>query len=215
VRVTLAFAFVVLAMLGGVAAALSAGQPRLAGTNNVFDLFGNVSLAPGQAACARDELVPGDTASVRVHAVPEAPPGGPLELRLRRDGRELARGALAAGWAGGNVEVQVRPLVTRTEPDVTLCFTNGDDGPVTLWGYGAEPNGPRVVVDGTVTNERTRLTYVRPGRETGWDLVGLVAHRMGLVRGDLLRSWAFYGWIAAIGGALVVAAIAVLRGLRA
>jgi hypothetical protein len=214
VRVLLAYGVVVLAMLVGVVVVLSAERSRMAGTNNVFDLFGNVPVGPGQEACARDELVPGDTAAVRVHAVPEAPPGGLLELRMSRDGRELARGTLAAGWTGGQVDVPIRPLVAGTEPDVTLCFTNGDDGAVTLWGYGAAPTGPRMVVDGNVTNERTRLTYVRPGRESGWELVGLVARRMGIVRGDLLHGWAFFGWIAAIGGAFVVAAVAVLRGLR-
>ena len=213
-RVSLAFGLVVVAMFVGMVVVLSAGHARLAGTNNVFDLFGNVPVAPGQEACARGELVPGDTAAVRVHARPESPPGGLLELRLSRDGRELAHGALAAGWAEGDVDVPVQPVVARTEPDVTLCFTNGDDGAVTLWGYGAEPTGPRMVVDGNVTNERTRLTYVRPGRESGWDMAGLVAHRMGIGRGDLLEGWAFYGWVAAIGGTLVVAAIAVLRGRR-
>jgi hypothetical protein len=156
VRISVAFGLVVLAMLVGVVIVLSAGHSRLAGTNNVFDLFGNVPVAPGQEACATKELVPGDTAAVQVHASAESPPGGPLELRLSRDGRELARGAQAAGWADGDIDVPVRPVVARTQPDVTLCFTNGDDGVVTLWGYGAEPTGPRIVVDGNVTNERTR-----------------------------------------------------------
>ena len=42
-----------------------------------------------------------------------------------------------------------------------------------------------------------RLTYLRPGRESGWDVLGAVARRMGIGRGDLLEGWAFYGWLAA------------------
>jgi hypothetical protein len=79
-----------------------------------------------------------------------------------------------------------------------------------LWGYGAADER-RTVLDGTPLNERTRLTYVRAGEESGWEVASAVARRMGNGRGELLAGWAFYGWLAALAGALAVTAAAVTR----
>jgi hypothetical protein len=206
----------VLAMLAGLAVALSVERPRLAGTNNVFDRFPNVALAPGQRACAQAEPVPGGTAAVRVHAEPtEDSTGGPIRLRLLSGGTELARGSRPGGWRGGDLDVPVRPVVTRTRADVDLCFTNRGRGPIALWGYGAVEGAPqRAVVEGEPLNERIRLTYLRAGRESGWDIVGAVAHRMGIGRGGWLDGWAFFGWLTALGATFVGVALALLRELR-
>jgi hypothetical protein len=208
-----AFGFALLVVLVGALAVLSEEHQRLAGTNNVFDSFPNVALEPGAEACARQEIVPGGAAEVRVRLTAEGA-RGPLDVRLERAGRELARGELQAGWGDGRLNVPVRPVVADTETDVSVCIANRGEERVNLWGYGAAADGPRVVVDGTVTNERTRLTYLRPGEETGWDVVGAVARRMGNGRGSLLDGWAFYAWLAALAGTLATAAAAVLRARR-
>jgi hypothetical protein len=212
--VRVAVALGLLIVLAGAFAVVSAERPRLAGTNNVFDTFPNVPLDPGAEACAREEIVPGGTAAVRVRLTADNV-RGPLNVRLEQEGRELARGTLPAGWGDGRVNVPVRPVVADTEADVSVCIANRGEGRVNLWGYGAAADGPRAVVDGEVTNERTRLTYLRPGEQSGWDIVGPVARRMGVGRGSLLEGWAFYGWLAAIGGMLVVVVAAVARGRQA
>ena len=210
-----AFGLALLVVLVGAVAVVSSGRPHLAGTNNVFDSFPNLTVPAGGEACARDEIVPGDAAAVRVKVKPEGAPGGPVELRLEQGGRELARGSLAAGWLEGPVDIPIRPVVADTQAPVSVCFVNQGEPPMTLWGYGAPADGPRMVLDGVVTNERTRLTYLRPGEESGWDVAGAVVRRMGNGRGDLLGGWAFYGWLAALAGALAAAAAALLlRGRR-
>jgi hypothetical protein len=94
---------------------------------------------------------------------------------------------------------------------VTLCFTNEGLRTLTLWGYGAADER-RTVVEGEPTDQRIRLSYVRPGRESAWDVIGAVAGRMGVGRGEGLAGWAFYGWLAALAGLLAATAAAVLRG---
>jgi hypothetical protein len=213
IAVRVASGLALLVVLAGALVAVSAERPRLAGTNNVFDTFPNVVVQPGSEACAQDELVPGGTAAVRVRVTRPDPPAPPLELRLEQGGRELARGRLEEGWGDGPVDVPIDPAVRETQERVSVCFRNAGTVPATLWGYGAA-GGPRAVVDGTTSNERTRLTYLRAGEESGWEVAGVVARRMGNVRGSLLDGWAFYGWLAALVGALAAAAVAVLRGWR-
>jgi hypothetical protein len=212
VRVALGLALLVL--LAGALLVVSADRPRLAGTNNVFDTFPNVPLDAGSEACARDEIVPGGTAAVRVRLTAEQS-RGPLEVRLEQAGRSLASGVLPSGWGDGRVDVSVRPVVPRSEEDVSVCIVNRGDGRVNVWGYGAASDGPRVVVDGSETNERMRLTYLRAGEESGWDVATAVVRRMGNGRGSLLDGWAFYGWLFALGGALAAAVAALLKGRRA
>jgi hypothetical protein len=209
VRVAVALTLTVAAVLVGAVVALSAERERLAGTNNVFDRFGNVSFSPRQQACAEAELLPGDTGAVRVHAEP----AGPLSVRITAGGRELARGSWRGGREAGEIDLPVRPVIERTHEDVELCFRNEGSDTITLWGYGAVPP-QQTVIAGTPVGERIRLSYVRPGRESGWEVVGAVAHRMGLVRGSWLEGWAFFGWLAALAGALAVVFVAALRGLR-
>ena len=208
-----AFGLALLVVLVGAALAVSDERPRLAGTNNVFDTFPNVVLEPGSEACSRNELVPGRTAAVRVRATRPDPPAPPLELRLEQNGRELARGRLSEGWNDGPVAVPVEPVISQTREDVSVCLRNAGTQPVTFWGYGAADER-RAVVDGTDTNERMRLTYLRPGEESGWDVAGAVAGRMGNGRGDLLDGWVFYGWLAALAGTLAAATAALLMGRR-
>ena len=197
-RPAVALGLAVVVALAGAAAALSVGRERLAGTNNAFDRFPNVAIPPGSEACAMAEVVPGDSAAVRVHAEP----AGPLEVRLVRDGRELARGTMEAG------EAPIRPVVERTTPGVDVCFANEGDAEVVLWGYGAVE---RTEIDGEPVNERIKLQYLRPGTESGWEVAGAVAHRMGIGRGSLLEGWAFVGWLLALAGVLAGAFAAVRR----
>jgi hypothetical protein len=202
VRPAVALGLAVVVALAGAVAALSVERERLAGTNNVFEFFPNVAIPPGAEACAMAERVPGDAGAVRVRAEP----AGPLDVRLVRDGREVARGRMETG------EAPIRPVVERTTPDVDVCFTNEGDAEVVLWGYGAVEGAPqRTEIDGEPIDERIRLSYLRPGTESGWEIAGTVAHRMGIGRGSLLGGWAFFGWLLALGGVLAGAFAAVRR----
>jgi hypothetical protein len=216
VRVALALGLSLLVVFAGAAWALSVERPRLAGTNNVFDNFANVELAPGQEACAQAELVPGDTGAVRVHAQASEPPGGPVAARLVRDGREIARGGRPGGWTDGEIDVPVRPAVESTTPDVDVCLANRGGATIALWGHGA-PEGTlqRTVREGEPLDERIRLSYVRPGPESGWELIGALDSRMSVGRGSWMEGWALYGWLAALAGLLAAVTIGVLRELRA
>ena len=209
-RVALAFGLTILVVLVGAVLAVSEARQRPAGTNNVFDTFPNVVVDPGGEACSEHEIVPGGTAAVRVRATRADPPGPPIELRLEQGGRELARGRFAEEWRDGLVDVPVEPVLASTFEDATVCLRNAGTQPLTLWGYGAADER-RTVLDGTATGERTRLTYLRAGEESGWDVAGAVARRIGNGRGSLLDGWAFSGWLAALAGALAATATAVLR----
>jgi hypothetical protein len=214
VRATAALAITLLLVLAGAAVALSVERPRLAGTNNVFDRFPNVPIGPGTQACAQAELVPGGSASVRVHAQPAPEAAGPpFRLELRSGGRLLAAGERAGGWKEGTIDVPVRPTVGRIQPRTDLCFTNEGSVAMTLWGYGASDER-RTEVNGQPVRERIRLTYLRAGEESGWEIAGEVADRMGIGRGTWLDGWVFPGWVAALAGMLAATVAAVVRGRR-
>lgn len=208
-RVAIALGASLLVLAGGLVAAVSESKPRLAGTNNVFDRVSDVTLRGGQELCQVRELVPGDTGAIRMHVA--GPGSDVLAVRLRDGEQVIARGALAPGWDDGDVDVAVSPTVARTRADVSVCVANRGRGSVRFYGYGAdETERSRVVLAGRPLRERIRLSYVRPGQESGWALAGTVAHRMGLGRGDWLEVWPFYAWLAALSG-MVIAAVAVAR----
>jgi hypothetical protein len=211
VRAAVALGLTLIVVLAGAVAVLNVERTRLAGTNNVFEFFPNVPIAPGQEACAIAEPVPGDSAAVRVRAEP----AGPLDVRLVEGGRTIARGSVEEA-SDGQVDIPISPVVERTLADVDVCFTNTGDAELSLWGYGANEVLPqRTVIDGSEPiRERVRLSYLRPGSESGWDVIGSVAHRMGIGRGDLLEGWAFYGWVLALAGTLIAAVLALRWGAR-
>lgn len=209
VVVTLAVLVLVLVL------ALSDRDVHLAGTNNVFDRFPVGTLNPGDELCEQHEVVPADAAAVRFSVDPgSAAPRGPLRVRVLDDsGRVVSRGRRAAGWVGDSVDVPI-DVLPRTLVDAQVCVENRSAPTLTLRGYGVAPPRLGFRLRGDQVDQQIRLAYLRAEPESWWSVAGVVAHRMGLGRGELFGGWVAYVWLAgllAMGG--VVASL-VLRGAR-
>jgi hypothetical protein len=186
--------------------ALSDEDIHLAGTNNVFDRFPVAELQRGDELCEQFETVPGDAATVRLSVAPDsASPGGPLLVRVLDGGRVVSHGKRPGGWEGESVEV---PIVTvaRTITGAQVCVTNRGEAPLTLRGYGVEPDRLGFTLRGEQTDKQIRLTYLRPEPESWWSMAGVAAHRSGLGRGELFGGWIAFAWL----GGLIAMSLAVV-----
>ena len=202
-----ALAVVILAVV----LALSDRDLHLAGTNNVFSRFPVAELRPGDELCEQLETVPADAAAIRLSVAPGSPSAaGPLAVRVLRDGRTISRGERPSGWEGESVEVPIVP-VERTLTGAQVCVANGGDAALTLLGYGVEPERLGLKLRGEQTGQQIRLEYLRAEPESWWAMAGVVAHRLGVGRGELFGGWIAFAWVI---GVLAMGAVAVRLMLR-
>jgi hypothetical protein len=162
-------------------------EPRRAGTNMTPLSSVAIALAAGQELCEPGELVPADTAGLRV-IVRSSGPTGPLRARVLGPGGVVARGSLAAGWRPEQVTVPLSRVGTATS-NAIVCLRNGGSSQL-LFG-GALPDPPYTyTVAGQEQSGRLRIDYMRPGRESWLGLLTPLTYRFSLGRSPLTRSWA-------------------------
>ncbi len=206
-RVAVAGALTLLAIV--VVVLLSQSAPRMAGTNSV--LLGSYisTVAPGQRLCQRGELVPPDTASLRIFIGVYGHPGGPYELTIRSGRQLVGSGQVGAGQRDGYLTVPVA-RVTRAVPDATVCIANRGPGPLALAGLAGPPT-PSTTIGQTEQTGTVQISYMRRGSESWWSLIPTIAQRFGVAKADLLGSWTFWGAIVALLGAWGLGLSAILR----
>ncbi len=211
----IAFVVVLVVVAIGVMAALSQSAVRLAGTNNVFLRFANVTLEDGVTACERRETVPGGTAAIRLSTQLGGQAGSTLAARvIDRNGRTVSRGSLPSGWRGRYADIPVA-TVDATLTGAQVCVTSSGAETVKLLGFGSADEAAGVMVDGRALRETIRVAYLRGGEETWWSLLPTVAHRMGIGRGTLLDgAWVGFAWLALIAALLATVTAAVLLSGR-
>jgi hypothetical protein len=205
VAVTLAGALAVVFLI--MVLALSDRDVHLAGTNNVFDRFPVATLEPGDELCEQHEVVPADAAAVRLSVAPSArAPGGALGVRvLDDDGRAVSRGRRAGGWEGDSVDAPIA-VVPRTFADAQVCVENRGALALTLRGYGIQPDRLGFTLRGDQVDQQIRIAYLRAGPESWWSVGGVVAHRLGLGKGEVFGGWVAFAWLAgllAMGGVVL------------
>jgi hypothetical protein len=209
VAVTLAAGLAVLIL--AVVLALSDRDLHLAGTNNVFSRFPVAEIRPGDELCEQLETVPADAAAVRLSVAPGSPSApGPLAVRVVREGRNVSRGARPGSWEADSVEVPIVP-VARTLTEAEVCVANRGDAALTLLGYGVEPARLGFKLRGEQVDQQIRLEYLRAEPESWWAMAGVVAHRLGLGRGELFGGWIALAWLI---GVLAMGAVAARLLLR-
>jgi hypothetical protein len=213
VVVTLAASLAVLVLV--LVLALSDRDVHLAGTNNVFDRFPVGALNPGDELCEQHELVPAAAAAVRFSVAPgSGAPGGGLRVRVLDDGgRVVSRGRRAGGWVGDSVDVPIDAL-PRTLADAQVCVENLSAPTLTLRGYGVAPPRLGFRLRGDQVDQQIRIAYLRAEPESWWSVAGVVAHRMGLGKGELFGGWVAFAWLACLLGMGGVVVSLVLRGAR-
>jgi hypothetical protein len=184
--VGLAVAAGLLAVVVALGVVLTRSDTRTAGTNFVRESGPVKQLSGGRRVCQDGELVPGDTAGVRLFVATRGRPLPPLHVDA-----ESARGMVTAGFLpGGGREGHVTvPLkrVARTTLGSVVCIRARGSSKAVLYGTGG----------------RVRLEWQRPGRESWIALMPTISHRFALGKanpfGGLLLALAALVALAAVG----------------
>ena len=152
------------------------------------------ALGAGQQTCQGGELLPADTAAVQITIGTYGAPGPGLRLTFTGPhGEALASGGLPAGWRQGAVRIPVTHVSSATE-GVRVCLANVGPQRIAIAGDLPDP-GNQMDVAHTSVEGRLRYDYMRPGRESWFELLPTLVYRSTLAKSDLVRHWA---WAAAL-----------------
>ena len=185
--VVVAVGVVALLVAGGVL--LTRSAPRRSDSNGGALNGLAVTIQRGQQLCQPGELIPADTAAIRLDAgAPGALRGPALAAELQGLPSSHASGTLAPGWRAGTITIPLAPRV-RHDTGATVCVR--DLGPGAVSFGGSVPAGSWVLsIDGRGLGGRVRIDYMRPGSESWLSLLPTLAHRITIGKSRLVRHWA-------------------------
>ena len=164
------------------------------------------ALGPDQRTCQDQELLPADTAAVRITIGTYGRPGPALQVTVTgTHGETLTSGGLRAGWRQGVVQIPLAHVSTATE-GARVCLRSAGPQGIALAGDLPDPGYHMEVADRTVEG-RLRYDYMRPGHESWLELLPTLVYRSTLAKSDLVRHWAW-------AGALVLMLLAVALAVR-
>jgi hypothetical protein len=148
-----------------------------------------VTIQRGQQLCQPGELIPADTAAIRLLAgAPGSQRGPALAAELQSLPSSHPSGTLAAGWRAGTITIPLAPRVGH-DAGATVCVR--DLGPGAVSFGGSVPAGSWVLmIDGRGLGGRVRIDYMRPGSESWLSLAPALAHRITIGKSRLVRHWA-------------------------
>lgn len=189
--------------LAGVAVALAASAPRLAGTNDLR-LFHGISVPAGATVCQGPELVPADSARVRLLVGGTEGSGAAVALSVRDGGRTVARGGVPGGYGDGALVVGIGDVPNAMLAD-RVCIENRGRAPLSIQGETFPPE-QAARIDGSRGDGRVRLEWLRAGNESWLELAPAVLDRFGLGKAGWLGSWTLFlaaalvllSWVAAL-----------------
>lgn len=203
-------------------AAVSDPRPRLASTNSRVLASGvALTVPPGHERCERRQLVPAETAMVRVYAGPkDGAVGEPLRFSIADgdSGEVITRRTIDGGYAAGSLDVPV-DSPGRDLLNGEVCIENLGADAMAFAGHrtamGAvvpsddAPQGDvRVPPEAEPADEEVRIDLFRAGEESLWALGPEVAHRFALFKPAFAGGWLM--WVVlAVALAAVPAAVLV------
>jgi hypothetical protein len=204
-RARLVLGVALLLAVGALALDMSGRAPRLAGTDHISPAIFSATLPHGGTLCQPTMTLPSDAQRVEVLIGTYGAPVPALSVSfIGAGGTTAATGRLAAGAPQGYVRI---PLGYPHGPTTagTLCMRVGGTRKVVL---GGEPSGGAVseLIDGRPQPGRIDVVYLRPGRESWWQVLGALDQRIGLGKASFFGDWtlpaialALLGvWIAAV-----------------
>ncbi len=183
--------------------------PRRSGTNLAPVAAVSVPIPARGELCQPDEVVPADTAGVRVLASATGPTGALYARVLTPAGAAISTGSLAPGWRPGSVTVPVREL-RSSRAGLTVCLRNGATTSVLLGGSLPEP--PYVLtIDGAQQSGRIQIDYMRPGTDSWLGLLPALSHRFSLGRASFTSFLAPFAVLALMLAVIALTVRVVLR----
>ena len=199
-----------LAFLVAACVVLTHSSERLSGTNLAPNGAYIEGLGNGQEACQGEELLPADTAALRMTIGTYGKPGPALTVTfMGPDGRLLTTGGLKQGWHEGVVRIPIRH-VSEATAGTRFCLRNGG-APIALAGDAPDPGFQLQVAGKTIESQRLRLDYMRPGSESWFALVPTIVHRFGVAKAGWVQGWAWLAVVVLMLTAVVLALRTVLK----
>jgi len=183
----LAVAFAV--AVGALAINMSGAAPRIADTDHLNPVGFFTSMLGGQEMCQPQMLLPDDAQRVEVLIGTYGYPVPALAVRfIDSAGKLVAGGYIPPGSSQGNVAVPVAYPHGRTV-NGRLCIHAGGHRKLVIAGDIVVPGPAADNVQGRVEAGRIAVVYLRPGRESWWQLLPTLSRRMGFGKAPFFGTW--------------------------
>ena len=165
-------------VVGALVLEMSGAAPRIADTDHLNPVGFFSSMQGGQELCQPQMLLPGDAQRVQLLLGTYGPPVPALAVRfLDTDGRVVSRGRIPAGAPQG------------TAVNGSLCVRAGGTRKLVIAGDIVVPGPAADEVQGKLEGGRMAVTYLRPGRESWWQLLPTLSERMGFGKAPFFGTW--------------------------
>jgi hypothetical protein len=214
VRVRVVLAVALVAAVGALVLDMSRAAPRTAGSDHTASVGFVATLEAGQELCQPGMVLPGDTGRIQVLIGTYGAPVPALGTRfLAANGALVARGAIAAGAAQGEVTVPVSYPHGTTVAGSLCLHVGAGAGKTVIGGDVFNPGSDSEQVDGKPQPGRIAVAYVRPGSESWWELLPTLSTRFGLGKASFFGDWALLAAALALLGVWVATVRLLLREL--
>lgn len=183
--VRLALGVALLLVAGALALDMSGRAPRLAGTDHVNAQHFVAELPHGGTLCQPGLILPGDAERVTLLVGTYGRPVPAVAATFTRpDGAPVTAGGIAASTHEGSVTIPLR-YPHGADAAGTLCLRFAGNYKLVLGGEAFTPGAASEHVNGGAQPGRIELVYLRPGRESWWQLLGTLDQRFGLGKAPL------------------------------
>lgn len=201
------------AVLAAFVVVMSRSEPRLAGSNTEVAVSGIALALPAHGRlCQGGEVVPADAAAVRVFTSATSRLEPAFTIAFAAPGQPQ-RTADFDPHAGAGP--RTAPLAPRgPELDgASACLTNRSSTTINLAGNRTPGNPGLKVIPGRGA-DGVRIDYLRRGRESGWQLAGVVARRFALLKASFFGAWTLWALAAVLAAVWAAAIFVALRAQR-
>lgn len=150
-------------------------------------------LRPGETACQRPIPVAEVFRRVRFRVGTFQRPGLPLTLSVRAEGRTLARGRLAGGYADGSEQVVSLDRFVQEGQRIAVCVRNAGENRLGLYGGSAAAARTRsgVTIDGEPTGTDLTLDFLRERPRSMLATIPAMAQRAEVFSAGWMAPWVF------------------------
>jgi hypothetical protein len=189
VRVRVVLGVALALVIGALALDMSGRAPRTAGSDHTAPVGFVATLLGARELCQAQMVLPSDAERVQVLIGTYGLPVPELSVRfLRAGGRLLTGGRLAAGATQGDVSI---PVSYPHGPDVegVLCIRVAGHSKMVLGGNVATAGPTSEQIGGTPEAGRISVVYLRPGRESWWQLLPTLSRRFGFGKASFFGDW--------------------------